>query len=63
MVEIDTPGHSSIIFKSHPEHIACPEATPWPSFAGGMCAIHSENNLVKLSKLSGRTSCWPAEAR
>lgn len=34
MVEIDTPGHSSVIFKSHPEHIACPEATPWSRFAG-----------------------------
>ncbi|KXN85407.1 Beta-hexosaminidase 2 [Leucoagaricus sp. SymC.cos] len=34
MVEIDTPGHSSVISKSHPEHIACPEATPWSQFAG-----------------------------
>ncbi|KAJ3568850.1 hypothetical protein NP233_g5442 [Leucocoprinus birnbaumii] len=34
MIEIDNPGHSSVIFKSHPEHIACPEATPWSQFAG-----------------------------
>ncbi|KAI0076763.1 N-acetylhexosaminidase [Panus rudis PR-1116 ss-1] len=33
LVEIDTPGHTSVISKSHPEHIACPEATPWASFA------------------------------
>ncbi|KAF9448540.1 glycoside hydrolase family 20 protein [Macrolepiota fuliginosa MF-IS2] len=33
MVEIDTPGHTTIISQSHPEHIACPEATPWAQFA------------------------------
>lgn len=37
MVEIDTPGHTSVISKAHPEHIACAEATPWSSFANGMC--------------------------
>ncbi|KAJ7868758.1 N-acetylhexosaminidase [Mycena olivaceomarginata] len=31
--EIDTPGHTSVISKAFPEHIACPEATPWASFA------------------------------
>ncbi|KAF8627399.1 hypothetical protein AX17_006214 [Amanita inopinata Kibby_2008] len=31
--EIDTPGHTSVIYKSHPEHVACPEATPWTQFA------------------------------
>ena len=35
MVEIDTPGHTAIISKSHPEHIACPEASPWSDFAAG----------------------------
>jgi hexosaminidase len=33
LMEIDTPGHTSIIFESHPEHIACHEASPWRSFA------------------------------
>jgi len=33
MVEIDTPGHTSVISKSHPEHVACPESTPWATFA------------------------------
>ena len=31
--EIDTPGHTSAISKSHPEHIACPEASPWTRYA------------------------------
>lgn len=33
LAEIDTPGHTSIIGRSHPEHIACFESTPWASFA------------------------------
>jgi len=33
LVEIDTPGHTSAISKSHPEHIACPEASPWTRYA------------------------------
>ncbi|KAJ7205655.1 N-acetylhexosaminidase [Mycena rebaudengoi] len=31
--EIDTPGHTSVISKAFPEHIACAEATPWSQFA------------------------------
>ncbi|KAJ7068992.1 N-acetylhexosaminidase [Mycena belliarum] len=31
--EIDTPGHTSVIAKAFPEHIACAEATPWTAFA------------------------------
>ncbi|KAJ7119861.1 N-acetylhexosaminidase [Mycena epipterygia] len=31
--EIDTPGHTSVISKAFPEHIACAESTPWASFA------------------------------
>ncbi|KAK7434922.1 Glucosamine-6-phosphate isomerase (Glucosamine-6-phosphate deaminase) (GNPDA) (GlcN6P deaminase) [Stygiomarasmius scandens] len=31
--EIDTPGHTSVISKAFPEHIACAEAAPWASFA------------------------------
>ncbi|KDQ62085.1 glycoside hydrolase family 20 protein [Jaapia argillacea MUCL 33604] len=33
LVEIDTPGHTSIIWKSYPEHVACPEYTPWATYA------------------------------
>ena len=38
MAEIDTPGHTSVISKAFPEHIACPEATPWSHFANGFCS-------------------------
>ena len=31
--EIDTPGHTSVIPVSFPEHIACPEASPWAVYA------------------------------
>jgi hexosaminidase len=31
--EIDMPGHTAVITASHPEHIACPYAQPWSSFA------------------------------
>ena len=31
--EIDTPGHTSVISISFPEHIACPEASPWALYA------------------------------
>ncbi|KAF7332325.1 Beta-hexosaminidase [Mycena kentingensis (nom. inval.)] len=33
IAEIDTPGHTSVLSKSFPEHIACAEAKPWASFA------------------------------
>ncbi|THH03664.1 hypothetical protein EW145_g6103, partial [Phellinidium pouzarii] len=33
LIEVDTPGHTSVISKSHPEHVACAEATPWATFA------------------------------
>lgn len=31
--EIDTPGHTAIISTSHPEHVACAQATPWETYA------------------------------
>ncbi|KAF8901265.1 N-acetylhexosaminidase [Mucidula mucida] len=33
LAEFDTPGHTSVISKAFPEHIACPEATPWATYA------------------------------
>ena len=33
IAEIDTPGHTSVISKTFPEHIACAEASPWTSYA------------------------------
>ena len=37
--EIDVPGHTSAISKSHPEFIACEEAQHWASFANGNSAF------------------------
>ncbi|KAH9907122.1 N-acetylhexosaminidase [Fomitopsis serialis] len=34
MVEIDTPGHTSIVGESHPDFVACYLARPWASNAG-----------------------------
>ncbi|THH27662.1 hypothetical protein EUX98_g6529 [Antrodiella citrinella] len=62
LVEIDTPGHTSAISKSHPEHIACAESTPWASFANeppagqlrlasNATAEFTANLLVAVSKL------------
>nr|BAM42836.1 beta-N-acetylhexosaminidase [Lentinula edodes] len=31
--EIDTPGHTAIIAQAYPEHVACPGATPWATYA------------------------------
>lgn len=28
-------GHTSVISKAYPEHVACAESTPWSSFANG----------------------------
>ncbi|KAI0272898.1 N-acetylhexosaminidase [Russula aff. rugulosa BPL654] len=33
LVEIDTPGHTAVISKAHPEHVACAEASPWSTYA------------------------------
>ncbi|ESK83478.1 glycoside hydrolase family 20 protein [Moniliophthora roreri MCA 2997] len=32
IAEIDTPGHTSVISKAHPEHVACAEKTPWANY-------------------------------
>ncbi|KIP03087.1 glycoside hydrolase family 20 protein [Phlebiopsis gigantea 11061_1 CR5-6] len=33
LAEIDTPGHTAIIYESHPEHVACFVSSPWTTFA------------------------------
>ncbi|KAJ7465078.1 glycoside hydrolase family 20 protein, partial [Mycena latifolia] len=33
LMEIDTPGHTAIIAASHPELVACSQASPWSTFA------------------------------
>ncbi|KAF8499849.1 glycoside hydrolase superfamily [Russula emetica] len=32
LVKINTSGHTAVISKAHPEHIACAEATPWSTY-------------------------------
>lgn len=66
MLEVDTPGHTSVISKSHPEHIACAEATPWATYANeppaGQLRLASEATtnfttglLTAVAKLSPST--------
>lgn len=33
LLEIDIPGHTAAISASHPEHVACSQASPWGDFA------------------------------
>ncbi|KAF8194284.1 N-acetylhexosaminidase [Mycena galopus ATCC 62051] len=33
LMEIDSPGHTEAISASHPEYIACSQASPWATFA------------------------------
>jgi len=33
IVEIDTPGHTAAISSSHPEYVACNQASPWADYA------------------------------
>ncbi|KAF5382459.1 hypothetical protein D9615_002743 [Tricholomella constricta] len=65
MAEIDTPGHTSIIAKSHPEHIACFEASPWTQFANeppaGQLRLASEATTnFTTSLLKAAASMFPS---
>ncbi|EJC98416.1 uncharacterized protein FOMMEDRAFT_31874 [Fomitiporia mediterranea MF3/22] len=46
-VEVDTPGHTSAISASHPEHVACAGKTPWATYANeppaGQLRLTSDN--------------------
>ncbi|KAG5644539.1 hypothetical protein DXG03_008193 [Asterophora parasitica] len=33
LLEIDTPGHTAVLATTHPEHIACLDASPWSDYA------------------------------
>lgn len=33
VIEVDTPGHTAAIAQTHPDYVACFEATPWSSKA------------------------------
>ncbi|EAU86209.2 beta-hexosaminidase [Coprinopsis cinerea okayama7 len=46
LVEVDTPGHTSIIHHAHPEHIACFEASPWTRYAYGKSTVNFTSSLL-----------------
>ncbi|TFK70530.1 N-acetylhexosaminidase [Pluteus cervinus] len=62
--EIDTPGHTSIISKAFPQHIACPEAAPWSNYANeppsGQLRLASPDTASFTAKLlSSAASLFP----
>jgi len=65
IVEIDTPGHTSIIHKAFPEHIACPESTPWATYAneppaGQLRIASSATTNFTAGLLSSVASMFPS---
>jgi len=66
MVEIDTPGHTSIIGRAHPDHIACFEATPWSQFAneppaGQLRLASAATTNFTTSLLKAAASMFPSK--
>ncbi|KAG8964045.1 N-acetyl-glucosamine-6-phosphate deacetylase [Tulasnella sp. 425] len=55
LVEIDTPGHTTAIAESHPEHIACANAVPWVKYAheppAGQLRITSQETIKFTAEL------------
>lgn len=47
--ELDSPGHTTGIASAHPEHIACPNKSPWSKYANeppaGQLRIASEGTI------------------
>ncbi|PPQ72305.1 hypothetical protein CVT24_004582 [Panaeolus cyanescens] len=66
LVEIDTPGHTAIISTSHPEHIACAQATPWSNFAneppaGQLRLANAATTNFTVSVLSAVANTLPSK--
>lgn len=53
IVEIDTPGHTSVLSKAYPEHVACANKAPWLNYAG-------EPPAGQLRVASGNTTQFTA---
>ncbi|EJC98421.1 beta-hexosaminidase [Fomitiporia mediterranea MF3/22] len=55
LVEIDTPGHTSAIAYSHPEHVACAGKSPWLTYANeppaGQLRIASDDTVNFTARL------------
>ncbi|KAJ2924124.1 hypothetical protein H1R20_g12964, partial [Candolleomyces eurysporus] len=65
LVEIDTPGHTAIIAKAYPEHIACPDAMPWSQYAheppaGQLRLASSATTNFTVSMLSSIAQTLPS---
>jgi hexosaminidase len=66
VAEVDTPGHTSVIYKAYPEHVACPEATPWAQFAneppaGQLRFTSPATTNFTASLLSSASSLFPSK--
>ncbi|ETW82196.1 glycoside hydrolase family 20 protein [Heterobasidion irregulare TC 32-1] len=64
LAEIDTPGHTSVISKAHPEHIACAEATPWATYANeppaGQLRLTNATATYTASLLRAAAALFPS---
>ncbi|RXW23789.1 hypothetical protein EST38_g2062 [Candolleomyces aberdarensis] len=65
LVEIDTPGHTAVIAKAYPEHIACPDAMPWSQYAheppaGQLRLASSATTNFTVSMLSSIAQTLPS---
>lgn len=68
LLEIDTPGHTSVISKAFPEHIACAEFSPWADYAAeppsGQLRLTSEStknftaDLISAAALLSKSSMF-----
>ncbi|KAJ7626638.1 beta-hexosaminidase [Mycena polygramma] len=61
LMEIDSPGHTAIIAESHPEYVACSQASPWSTFANEPPA--GQLRLASPATVNFTTSLFTAAAR
>ncbi|KAJ3762740.1 N-acetylhexosaminidase [Lentinula raphanica] len=64
--EIDTPGHTAIIAEAYPEHVACPGATPWATYAneppaGQLRFASADTTNFTASLMSSVSSRFPGK--
>ncbi|KAJ3732372.1 N-acetylhexosaminidase [Lentinula guzmanii] len=64
--EIDTPGHTAVIAQAYPEHVACPGATPWATYAneppaGQLRFANADTTNFTTSLISSISSQFPGK--
>ncbi|KAJ3997919.1 N-acetylhexosaminidase [Lentinula boryana] len=64
--EIDTPGHTAVIAQAYPEHVACPGATPWATYAneppaGQLRFANADTTNFTASLISSVSSRFPGK--